>query len=314
MAQSPRLVVAVSTTALFDLSVEDEIFRTAGERAFIRHQEEHEFDILAPGPAYPFVRRLLGLNAIFGNEQIDVVLLSRNDCSSGMRVVTSIEYYGLSISRRIFTSGRPPWPYAGALRAQLYLSSNEQDVRMAIDNGLPAGWMPRQSVTDDGDNELRIAFDFDGVIGDDSSDRVFKEKGLEQYRQHEAERASELIGAGPLSVFLEMISSLQRRERIQKSKHPDYQPRIRTALITARDGPTARRAVYYLRSRKIVIDEVMFLGGLDKTDFLNVFRPHLFFEDNLTAVKDALGWVPAVHIPFGFRNVLKDDGAATEEG
>ena len=50
--------------------------------------------------------------------------------------------------------------------------------------------------------ELRVAFDFDGVLADDSSERVFRQEGMGRYALREAELADVPLSPGPLAPFL----------------------------------------------------------------------------------------------------------------
>lgn len=303
MGRNSALVVAVSSSALFDLAEADAIFNEQGARAFTEHQVTHEQDALAPGVAFAFVRELLRLNDVFDDDPIEVILMSRNDMNAGMRVMLSIEHHELRITRAMFLSGNPPWPYASAFRAQLYLSSNREDVRMAVENGIPAGQVlpgPVEVLAEQG--ELRIAFDFDGVIADDASEQVHLRYGLARFHDHERDHAHEVLGPGPLALFLEEVARLQEREREKKEQDEAYTSRIRTALFTARDGPGIRRVVNTFRERKVTIDETFFLGGLSKTEFLRVFRPHIYFDDHPETIQHAASVTAAVHIPYGVRN------------
>ena len=86
-----KLVVAVASSALFDLGEADRVFRECGEEAYREYQREHENDVLGPGVAFPFIKRLLSFNRPEGDSPVEVILLSRNDPDTGLRVFNSIE-------------------------------------------------------------------------------------------------------------------------------------------------------------------------------------------------------------------------------
>src|SRR5574344_1379952 len=184
-----KLVIAVASSALFQLDEADAVFRKDGIRAYRNYQREHEDDVLQPGIAFPFVRRFLELNKVFPERQpAEVVLLSRNDSDTGLRVFSSIEPYKLGIIRAAFTRGNSPFRYIPAYNVSLFLSANEPDVNEAINQGYPAGVVLPSAATDDGDDsELRVAFDFDGVIADDSAEKVFQKEGIAAFYQSETE-------------------------------------------------------------------------------------------------------------------------------
>jgi len=299
----PLLTVAIASSALFDLQDGDHVYRTQGRQAYISYQLEHEQAILKPGVAFPFIRRLLTLNHIAETTPlVEVVLLSRNDPETGIRVHNSLSHHGLKIERSVFTGGRPPYPFIKQFGASLFLSANHQDVSEAIRLGYAAGRvMPGESVDDSGD-ELRIAFDFDGVVAGDEAERLYQERGLKDFHANETSNALEALSPGPLKPLLTHIARLQDMEVARVADHPGYQPIIRTSIITARDGRASRRVVSSLRAWGIRVDESYFIGNLAKSGFISTFRPHIFFDDKLDNLLPAASVVPSVHIPFGISN------------
>lgn len=302
---SDKLVVAVSARALFDLEDANRIFEAEGVDAYRKYQREHEDDRLAPGLGYPFIQRLLALNRMIpGYTPVEVVLLSRNDPDTGMRVLKSIAADGLGIERSAFVGGADPMKYLRPFNVSLYLSASFDVVKRAVDAGFPAGFiLPRDRVQPDtSDAEFRLAFDFDGVLANDEAERVFAEGGLSEFEAHEGTRSAEGLQGGPLYRFLEAISAIQRREMDYFADDPDHRPVLRTAVVTSRAAPAHLRAVTTLREWGIRVDEAIFLGGVRKGEFLAEFRPHLFFDDQEVHVDDAVAHTAAVHIPYGIRN------------
>ena len=297
-----KLVVAVASSALFQLDEADAVFRTEGVRAYRAYQRKHERDVLSPGIAFPFVRRLLELNRVFpDNEPVEVVLLSRNDNDTGMRVFNSIEHYGLGIIRAAFTRGNSPFRYIPAYNVSLFLSANSSDVAEALANGYPAGVVLPSAADDDAaDDELRVAFDFDGVIADDSAEKVYKEEGIAAFHAREAADGDRAIAPGPLTDLFRKLGNLRALEDAREEADPHYRRFLKTAIVTARSAPAHRRVITTLRSWNITVDETHFLGGMDKGRILRILKPHIFFDDqqhpHLDAAKD---FTPSVHIPFG---------------
>jgi 5'-nucleotidase len=236
------------------------------------------------------------------------VLLSRNDPDTGLRVFRSIEKYPLEISRAAFLNGRSPYRYLPAYGASLFLSANQTDVQEAIMKGDPAGVVLDSAYVDDPEDVgLRVAFDFDGVLADDESERVYRQTGsLEEYHASERDKATVALNPGPLKGLLDKIACIQEHERRRAEADPEYQPLIRTAIITARNAPAHERLITTPREWGIVVDETFFLGGMDKTRILAVFRPHIFFDDQMVHLDTASGIVPSVHVPFGIANLPKD--------
>lgn len=299
-----KLVIAVASSALFDLRESHEVFVKKGEKAYREYQRRNENSTLRPGVAFPFVRRLLQLNTRpHLNEPVEVVLLSRNDPDTGLRVFKSAEKHKLNISRGAFVSGQSPYRYIDSFNASLFLSANKEDVEAAIAQNLPAGRvLDSEYVDDDDDNELRVAFDFDGVLAGDESERVFSAKGLLAFQTMEQRQASKPHDKGPLHGLLAKLAALRKLELQHESSNKGYRPMLRIAIITARNAPAHERFVTTLRQWQLNVDETFFLGGIEKRRVLQVFRPHIFFDDQEGHLTSARGFVPAVHVPFGVAN------------
>ena len=310
-----KLVIAVASSALFDLSESDKVYREQGADAYRQHQREHEDEKLNQGAAFPLVKRLLSLNgSTEGVSPVEVILLSQNDPDTGLRVFNSIEHWELPISRAAFLSGGDPFKYLESFNACLFLSADTVNVKDAVMNGHPAGRVFSTQFTDDeAEVELRIAFDFDGVIADDSAESVTQEQGLVQFQESERVKAAEPLPAGPLHRFLSEVAKLQKRDRETSKEDPNFKPRIRIAIVTARNAPAHKRVVTTLRQWGIEIDETFFLGGIDKARILKVFKPHIFFDDKVMDVEDASQFVPSAHVPFGVANRALDPSGVMHE-
>lgn len=300
-----KLVVAVASSALFDLTESDKVFREQGEEAYRAFQRERETEILPPGVAFPFLRRLLALNGTADDDRpVELVLLSRNDPDTGARIFHSAHSMGLELERAVFTSGASPWGYAESFGACLFLSANPQDVREAVLHGLPAGQVLPESVSEDdpADPELRVAFDFDGVLADDASEKVYRSGGILAFRATEEALGGIALDAGPLKRLLVELGKIQTLEKERLRKDPTYRPRLRTAIATARGAPAHQRVVTTLREWGLRVDQAFFLGGVEKTKVLERYRPHIFFDDQLAHARPASRVLPAVHVPFGIAN------------
>jgi 5'-nucleotidase len=283
-----RLVVGIASSALFDLTESDAVFRQEGEQAYRRYQEEHLATPLRPGMAFPFVRRLLSLNDINPADDplVEVIVLSQNDPDTGLRVMRSVEHHGLDITRAVFSQGRAPYRFMPALNMSLFLSANETDVRQAVAMRLPAG---------------RV---LDAAFTDDASDQVWQKEGLPAFQGHEVANMVTPHGPGPLRDFLAGLHRIQKREEQHRGENPGYHRRLRISIVTARSAPAHERAVTSLKQWGVMVNDAFFLGGIDKAGVLDVLRPHIFFDDqpkNLAALH-----VPGVHVPFGIINESAD--------
>ncbi|QPF72509.1 5'-nucleotidase [Roseateles sp. DAIF2] len=292
-----QLVVAISSRALFDFEEENELFEAGDDRAYMALQQQR-LDVPAkPGVAFSLVHKLLGFNVGAAAPRVEVVVLSRNDPISGMRVFRSAQHFGLKIERGVFTRGTSPWRYLRPLKAQLFLSANEADVRSALGAGVAAARvLPSGARASDAHpHELRIAFDGDAVLFSDEAEQVYQASGLDAFQAHEIERAGLPLPAGPFKPVLEALHRLQRDKEDAMS--------VRTALVTARSAPAHERALRTLMNWQIEVDEAMFLGGLAKGEFLREFEPDFFFDDQIGHVESARAHVPAGHVASGVKNV-----------
>ncbi|WP_417583703.1 5'-nucleotidase [Nitrincola sp.] len=299
-----RLVIGVASSAVFDLSESDAVFRSDGEEEYRKYQEKNLDVPLPKGIAYPFIKRLLALNDLDSSDPlVEVVLLSRNDPDTGLRVMKTIEHYGLGMTRAIFMQGRSPYEYIPALNIALFLSGHKPDVEAAISLGHPAGQVLDSKFDDDeNDKTLRIAFDFDGVLAGDESESVMQASGLTAFHDHEVKNVMQPHNPGPLKEFLVRISKIQSAEESYKKQNPDYENRIRVSIVTARNAPSHERALKTLKSWGVMANDAFFLGGIEKGRVLGVLKPHIFFDDQPGHLKSTSAVVPSVHIPFGVTN------------
>ena len=290
-----QLVVAISSRALFDFEEENRLFEQGDDRAYMQLQLGRLEEPAKPGVAFSLVRKLLAFNTAEA-QRVEVVILSRNDPVSGMRVFRSAQHYGLPIQRGSFTRGQPPWRYLRPLNANLFLSAHLSDVRAALDAGVPAAQVYPHSAHASAahPNEVRIAFDGDAVLFSDEAEQVFAAQGLSAFQAHERDKASLPLSAGPFKPLLAAL------HRLQRAGTPSM--RVRTALVTARSAPAHERAIRTLMDWDIEVDEAMFLGGLDKGAFLREFEPDFFFDDQTGHIESAAQHVPAGHVVSGVKN------------
>lgn len=301
-----RLVIGVASSAVFDLVESDAVFQSEGEEKYRRFQEANLNNPLPKGIAYPFIKRLLSVNDLATDPSdplVEVVLLSKNDPDTGMRVMKTIEHYGLPMTRAIFMQGQSPYEYIPALNIALFLSGDKHDVEAAIKAGHPAGQMLNSKFDDDeSDQTLRIAFDFDGVLAGDESEAVMQTEGLTRFHAHEVKNVMEPHNPGPLKEFMVRIAKIQSVEEEHKKANPSYRNRIRVSIVTARNAPSHERAMNTLKSWGVMANDAFFLGGIEKGRVLGVLKPHIFFDDQSGHLKSASVVVPSVHIPFGITN------------
>lgn len=296
-----KMVVAISSRALFELDDSNQIFEEQGLEEYTKYQIAHENEQLGQGVAFPLIKRLLAIRyPETGDHAVEIILVSKNDPNTGLRVFNSIEQYELNITRAAFTNGRSPYQYLGAFKADLFLSANPEDVRLALDHGYASATIyTGLHFADDDTGEIRIAFDGDAVIFSDEAEKVYQERGLEEFKKHEVEKSDIPLMPGPFKPFLAALNDIQRAYSGREHKP------IRTALVTARNAPAHKRAIKTLRSWGIGVDEAFFLGGLDKAAILEQFRPHIFFDDQQTYCQSASMYVPTGHVPSGIKNLKK---------
>lgn len=295
MTLDGKLVVAISSRALFDFEAENHLFDQGDDQAYMTLQLQRLDEPASPGVALSLVQKLLRFNTP-DHQRVEVVILSRNDPVSGLRVFRSVQSHGLTVERGVFTRGREPYRYLRPLQANLFLSANPSDVQAALALGFPAATVVTHAVraTASYPDEVRIAFDGDAVLFSDEAERVYQSSGLPAFQLHEQDKATLPLPDGPFKPLLAALHRLQKAgtERM----------RLRTALVTARSAPAHERAIRTLMDWNIQVDEAMFLGGLPKGEFLREFEPDFFFDDQTGHIESAARHVPAGHVASGVSN------------
>ncbi len=231
-----------------------------------------------------------------GKPRVEVILLSRNSADTGLRIFNSIKAYELAITRAAFCGGESPYRYVRAFRCSLFLSTQPDDVAHALEHGVAAATLlgrsaARREATDD----LRLAFDGDSVVFSDEAEQVYQERGLDAFSAAEVASAARPLAGGPFKDFLAALHHLQREFAGQHCP-------IRTALVTARGAPAHERVIRTLRAWDVRLDESLFLGGMDKTEFLRAFGADVFFDDQSQHCERASVHVTAGHVPHGIVN------------
>ena len=294
-AKIDPLVIAISSRALFNLEDSHRVFKEEGLDAYQQYQISKEDLPLEQGDAFLLVQKLLGLNKLLDESPVQVILLSRNSADTGLRVFNSIQHYGLDISRAAFSGGDSPYRYISAFNSHLFLSTDGADVRRALESGVAAATILPSEKSVTANEKLKIAFDGDAVLFSDDSEKIFKNEGLEAFTENEKEAANEPLSGGP---FKPILAALQQ---IQMAFPPGESP-LRTCLVTARAAPAHERVVRTLRAWNIRIDESLFLGGLDKGEFLRAFDADVFFDDQEGHCESARNHVATGHVPHGISN------------
>lgn len=289
-----KLVIGVSSRALFDLEAENQIFEQQGLEAYCAYQREHEKDILKPGTAFPLIKALQKLNAD-GRYLTEIIVMSKNSADTSLRIFNSIEHYKLDISRAALVSGSKIAPYLDAFKTDLFLSANEEDVQEAINANIASGIICDHSqlpINPDEDmRQIRIAFDGDAVIFSDEAERIYQEEGLQAFAEHEHKNAQKPLPEGPFAKLLKTLSLIQKDFKEEEAP-------IRTALVTARNAPAHERVVRTLRAWNVRIDDVFFLGGIEKSAVLKAFGANIFFDDQAVHTEPASKMVPSARVPY----------------
>lgn len=296
MTERPqKLVIAISSRALFDLRESHRVFEEEGLEAYQRYQINHEEEPLPPGDAFTLVNKLLNINRLLKAERVEVILLSRNSADTGLRVFNSISHYGLEISRAAFCGGDSPYRYIRAFNSHLFLSTDGSDVRHALESGIAAATILPSQVQSRSEDQLKFAFDGDAVLFSDEAEKIYKASGLEAFTASERQAANQPLSGGPFKPFLAALQQLQM-------EFPPGESPIRTCLVTARSAPTHERVVKTLRAWNIRIDESLFLGGMEKGPFLQAYDADVFFDDQEAHCDSARNHVATGHVPSGVAN------------
>ena len=296
-----KLVIAISSRALFSLEEENSIFEEKGLKEYYQHQLEKEHILLQPGTAFGLVNNFLAINNLFDDgKHIEVIIISRNNAATSLRITKSIEEYNLDIVRSAWTGGEKISKYLLPFKVDLFLSAYEEDVRDAIDVGIAAARIlpfegdRKETVS----HQVRIAFDGDAVLFSDESEQIYKQQGLDAFIAHEKENVSKSLPDGPFAKLLRVIS------KIQTHFPDDISAPIRTALITARNSPAHERVIRTLNEWGVRIDEAFFLGGVDKYEIVKAFRADIFFDDQDVHLEKTSKETPSAKVPYNSSSQL----------
>lgn len=290
-----KLVIAISSRALFNLQDSHKVYEEEGLEAYQQYQISREDEPLEPGDAFVLVKKLLRINTLLDSPRVEVILLSRNSADTGLRIFNSISHYGLNITRAAFSGGESPYRYIAAFNSHLFLSTDGGDVRHALELGIAAATILPSTVSANSDDKLKFAFDGDAVLFSDEAEQIYKASGLDEFTRSESLAANEPLSGGPFKPFLAALQQLQ-------SEFAPGESPIRTCLVTARSAPTHERVVKTLRAWNIRIDESLFLGGMAKGAFLHAYDADVFFDDQQAHCDSARHHVATGHVPSGVAN------------
>ena len=287
-----KLVIAISSRALFDVEEENTIFDNEGLEAYYKYQLENIANPLNKGSGFRFVQNLLSINKKFDNKLIEVIILSRNNAATGLRIGRSIEHYDLDIERTGWTAGTPVARYLEAFKVDLFLSVHVEDVEEAVNSGVAAATiLPHTPITEQESDIVKIAFDGDAVLFGVESEKVYQKDGLEAFIAYERKNAQNPLSKGPFFKFLKIISEIQ-------DKFPMEDSPIRTALVTARNFSTSERVLGTLSGWGVRVDEAFFQGGVQKYEVIKAFGADIFFDDQDSHLKDTSKVTPSAKVPY----------------
>ncbi|MGJ0319148.1 5'-nucleotidase [Arcobacter porcinus] len=288
-----KLVIAISSRALFDLEEENQIFEKDGLDAYYKYQLENEDKSLKKGTGYRLVENILKINSFFSSDerQVEVIILSKNNAATSLRITNAINDLKLDIIRSAWTSGTNISNYLKAFKVDLFLSADDNDVLNAIENGVAAAKIlhSNENIHNISNEQVRIAFDGDAVLFSEESELVYKNHGLEAFIEHEKENRNNPLEMGPFAKLLLTIAKIQ-------AKFPTDKSPIRTALVTARSAPTHERVIKTFNLWGVRVDEAFFLGGTDKYEILQAFGADIFFDDQDVHLNLSSNVVPSAKV------------------
>lgn len=289
------LVVAISTRALFDLEEENKIYHEQGADAYRDYQRKHEADPLKKGTAFYLVEALLNLNKLSEERLVEVIVMSKNSPETAVRVLNSIDQYGLDITRSAFTGSEPLVAYMAPFTVDLFLSRDEGDVQDTIDSKVAAAALiydpPKDYVS--ASDSVRIAFDADAVLFAEDSEYIYKTEGMDAFHNNEKVNVSVPLKDGPYAKVLRMLSEIQKKIKLKNEVSP-----LRISIVTARNSPSHMRVLNTLRHWDVQVDAAFFLGGIKKDEVLKAFKAHIFFDDQETHLEKAALVVPSGKVPY----------------
>ncbi|XP_078256251.1 cytosolic 5'-nucleotidase 1A-like [Rhinoraja longicauda] len=289
------ITIAVSSRTLFNMAEERAIYETDGLESYVKFQQEHENEPLKKGLAFALMKALETVNSRLHelypgtDEMFDVVLMTNNHAQVGVRLINSINHYGLSIERFCLTGGTSPISYLKAYHTNLYLSSDPVKVAKALSEGIAAATLCHLDKDAQlSEQQLRVAFDGDSFVSQEPNEKSSKNymladslcdyepKPTPQMQQTGRGGATE-PGKGLLVGFLEAIGKIQKKF-YAKNQRMDCP--IRVYLIIKKGGSAVGlKALKTIRSWGLDVDEAFILSGLSATVLLNKICPHIYLDE-----------------------------------
>src|SRR5690606_34083690 len=169
-------------------------------KEFRDYMAERENDPLSIGAGYPLIKALLNLNNYCNDCEgqssgidtplVEVVIVSKSSPDTGIQVLNAIREHGLTISRSAFISGSPIAPYIKDFKVDLCVTINRADAQhVAVTNLVAYAILDATPLTtyELDTKQLRIVFDGDAVLFDDSGELLYKQKGLRAFHERDAE-------------------------------------------------------------------------------------------------------------------------------
>ena len=129
-----QLVVAISSRALFNFEEENRFFESGDPGAYMALQLERLELPAKPGIAFSLIKKLLAFNEP-GLQRVEVVILSRNDPVSGMRIFRSGKANQIKLERGVFRGAARD----GHLKASLLLGRGRVRLASRLGRGLGLG-------------------------------------------------------------------------------------------------------------------------------------------------------------------------------
>jgi 5'-nucleotidase len=297
MTNQNKLIIGISSRALFNLEKENELFKEKGIEEYIKYQIENEDNLLEKGTGFHIINALLNLNKEFKEPIIEVIIMSKNNPETGLRMFNSIEKYNLDIKKAAFTGGESITPYLKSFKIDLFLSKYPEDVQKAIDTGIASALIHDSPKNFEPNDIVKIAFDADAVLFSEESEKIYKEKGLQAFIENEKNNSQKPLPEGPFGKILKILSTIKKNSNKKI---------IEIAIVTSRSNPAYKRVILTLRKWGVEVDKAFFLAGQEKKEILNSFNAHIFFDDQEIHTKPASEYIPSARVPYKSDSPIND--------
>jgi hypothetical protein len=329
-----ELVIAFTVGSIIDTKKAEEVFKEKGTKAYHEILEKHreKNSIFKPGPALGTMMGLRRLNDAIPDDVLKIrfVLVSKIDPNPHIHAVlmdsmrhyfeeNKVEMnYNYGFDMISLTGGEDVTPFLKAVDTDLVFTTSQDSAKELFVAGMNSVCVENvdsetnAELYEKRNGDIVLFSDFDGVMGDADSEKVFQKAIVEKvepigaFLDHESSLKDIPMELGPLGRTIQKLSrAVKYQKQIQMKSGQKQDIEVKIVVVTARSGQAMDRFFNTLSYHNIEISQAHMLQGTNKNNILSILgkmnhgKTLLFFDDSKThytrslQLKDIVSvWVP----------------------